>query len=349
MRAVDFFCGAGGMTYGFRQAGIKVLAGIDNDIHCKETYEINNKDSIFILKDITKFNEEELMEYIDIEKNDDDMVFIGCSPCQYWTKIQTNKMKSKSSKNLLNDFLRFIRYYKPGYFIIENVPGLFNKKNENVLSGFIDTVTKEGYHVDYDIIYSNEYGVPQTRRRFLLIASRLSEIELPEAEDNYELTVRNYIGDKKVFPSIPAGHKDDTDFIHTTCSLSEKNLIRIKMTEHNGGIRMSWKDNPTLQIPTYQNNDKSFRNIYGRIFWDKPAPTITTKFHSFSNGRFGHPDEDRALSLREGATLQTFPLTYKFEGSSICSISKQIGNAVPPELAKRIGLHLIWSHNNAII
>lgn len=346
MRAVDFFCGAGGMTNGFRQAGIDVLAGIDIDDQCKETYEINNVGSKFIHKDITKFKEDELADYIDIMKNDNNMVFIGCSPCQYWTKIQTNKDKSKKSKNLLRDFLRFIEYYEPGFFVIENVPGLFKKMKENVLSNFIETVEDIGYKVDYNIIYSNKYGVPQTRRRFLLIASRITDINLPEPEENSELTVRNIIGDQKKFPPIPAGHRDKTDYIHTSCSLSEKNLIRIRMTKPDGGTRISWKDDPNLQIPTYMNNDQSFKNVYGRIHWDKPAPTITTKFHSLSNGRFGHPEQDRALSLREGATLQTFPDDYIFKGNSICSLSKQIGNAVPPELSRRIGRNIISNFQN---
>ena len=138
-------------------------------------------------------------------------------------------------------------------------------------------------------------------------------------------------------------------FIHTTASLSKKNRMRIKKTHNDGGTRLSWKNDPELQIDAYRGKDNIFKDVYGRMFWDKPAPTITTRFNSFSNGRFGHPEEPRAISLREGATLQTFPKTYIFKSPNQASIARLIGNAVPPELAKRIGTTIIRSYNNAII
>lgn len=341
LKAIDFFCGAGGMTYGMRQAGINVLAGIDIDGTCRETYEINNPNSIFIHKDITMFSPSELQKFIAIKKNDDNMIFIGCSPCQFWTKIHTNKEKSKETKNLLIDFQKFIEYYSPGYIVVENVPGIMKNNKEKTLSQFLRFLRKLGYHVSYDILRANEHGVPQTRRRFLLLASRIKKINLPIADENPNLIVRNFLGVQNGFSIISDGNCDKTDFIHITSSLSENNKKRIFLTPPDGGTRMSWKTNQLLQLPAYVNKDNNFRNVYGRIFWDKPAPTITTKFHSLSNGRFGHPEENRALSLREGATLQTFPKTHKFKGSSISKIARQIGNAVPPELARRIGLVII--------
>ena len=348
LKAIDFFCGAGGMTNGMIQAGINVLAGIDIASDCKETYEQNN-DSKFIEADINKYTPEQLAEATGIEQNDDSLIFIGCSPCQYWTKIQTDKTKSKMTRNLLDQFRVFVYHFKPGYIVIENVPGLYTSKENRVLNEFKEFLDNSGYVYDDDLIYAHKHGVPQHRKRYLLVASRLSDkISLPEKEDNDKLTVEHFIGEKNGFKKIPANQTDDSDFIHTSAGLSEKNLKRIMLTTPNGGTRDCWKDNPELQIDAYKNKDHIFRDVYGRMWWNKPAPTITTRFNSLSNGRFGHPEEHRAISLREGATLQTFPKEYIFKGSNNASIARMIGNAVPPELARRVGRMLIENCNSNI-
>ena len=165
------------------------------------------------------------------------------------------------------------------------------------------------------------------------------KISIPAPVEDKSLTVRNFIGDEKNFPELTEGHKDDSDLCHTTAGLSETNLKRLALTKLDGGTREGWKDTD-LQLPVYEKNKDNekfrFGEIYGRMFWDKPAPTITTRFYSLSNGRFGHPEQHRAISLREGATLQTFPLEYVFKANTISDISRIIGNAVPPELARRI-------------
>jgi DNA (cytosine-5)-methyltransferase 1 len=350
LKAIDFFCGAGGMTYGLSKSGIKVLAGIDIELNCKKTYEINNPNSKFIHSDIHNLSEEKLAELTGIEKNDDFLIFIGCSPCQYWTKINTHKTKSKETKDLLKEFQRFIKFFKPGYIVIENVPGLLTNEKEKNLERFLTFIKKESYTFDHGIINSNHYGVPQNRKRYLLVGSRVSkEIKLPNGKFNENLNVKNFIGPRNGFRKIRAGHKDPSDFLHSSAKLSEKNIMRIKKTPKNGGNRHSWKDDPKLQINTYRGKDHIFRDVYGRMYWDKPAPTITTRFNSFSNGRFGHPEENRAISLREGATLQTFPKKYRFIGTNEASIAKQIGNAVPPEIAKRIGQKIKENWRNAIL
>jgi DNA-methyltransferase (dcm) len=337
LKAIDFFCGAGGMTHGMIQAGINVLAGIDIAADCKDTYESNNN-AMFIEADITLYSPEDLAKDTGITQNDDSLIFIGCSPCQYWTKIQTDKTKSRMTKNLLGQFKVFVDHFKPGYIVIENVPGLFTSKENRVLNEFKEFLDNSNYAFDDDLIYANKHGVPQHRKRYLLVATRLSQkISLPEKEDNDKLTVRNFIGEHNGFKKIPQNHKDESDFIHTSAGLSDKNLKRIMLTTPDGGNRYCWKNDPELQIDAYKNKDHIFRDVYGRMWWDKSAPTITTRFNSLSNGRFGHPEEHRALSLREGATLQTFPKGYIFKGSNNASIARQIGNAVPPELARRVG------------
>jgi DNA (cytosine-5)-methyltransferase 1 len=176
------------------------------------------------------------------------------------------------------------------------------------------------------------------------MASRVkSTIKFPEPESSEQMTVYNFIGKHNGFPEIPDGHTDETEFLHSTSALSPQNKMRVAITPKNGGTRMAWKDHENLQIDAYRNKDDYYRSVYGRLFWHKPATTITTRFIATSCGRFSHPEENRGLSLREGATLQTFPKTYRFVGGLV-TVAKQIGNAVPPEMAKRIALSLINSH-----
>lgn len=335
-KAVDFFCSGGGMTSGFRKAGINVLGGIDIDPLCEKTYTVNNPGSKFILEDIKKLSFSTLENNLKVKKNDNKMIFIGCSPCQYWSKIRTDKTKSQETRNLLVDFQKFVDYFKPGFIVIENVPGILNRP-ESPLKDFLLFLDKHGYHYKKDTINASHYGVPQTRRRFLLIASRVTDkVSLPIADTKDKLpTVRQFIGDKKKFKSIPAGHKDESEYLHTASGISDNNLQRLKLTPHNGGTRFAWS-RTKLQIPAYVKKDNCFQDVYGRMFWDKPGPTLTTKFYSITNGRFAHPEQDRAISIREGARLQTFDLDYKFYFNSVATAARIIGNAVPPELSKRI-------------
>jgi DNA (cytosine-5)-methyltransferase 1 len=278
-----------------------------------------------------------------ISKNDDELVFAGCSPCQFWSKVNTDKSKSEKTAFLLLHFQRFIKEFLPGFVIIENVPGLKNKKEQSNLPNFLDFLEKNGYKIDDGVVNASYYGVPQHRLRYLMLATRLNYItpKLPTPNKKKVRTVRDAIGtlSRVNLNPLKAGERDSFDFLHRAAALSPENLSRIKKTPKDGGDRKSWKDT-NLQIKAYENRDKIFKDVYGRMYWDRPAPTITTRFHSLSNGRFGHPEQDRAISLREGAILQTFPKHFIFHGKTEAHIAKQIGNAVPPELAKRIGLQL---------
>ncbi len=343
LKAVDFFCGGGGMSYGMKKAGINILAGIDYEPNCKETYEAN-VEAQFILADVFNLTAQELEKQLGLKKNDDELILIGCSPCQFWSIINTDKNKSEKSKNLLVEFRRFVEYFKPGYIVVENVPGVLRKKEESGLQPFIEWLDKHKYKVHFDVHNVNEYGVPQNRKRFTLIANRVADKEItPLKKKGEKVTVRDVLGEKNGFKKIKAGHKDSTGFLHSVSNLNELNLERLKHVKKDGGNRLGFAKIKHLQLDCFVDRDNSFKDTFGRLWWDKPAPTITTKFYSVSNGRFVHPEEDRALSLREGALLQSFPKSYKFFGTSTSSIARLIGNAVPPEYAKRIGQAIINS------
>ncbi|MER9467782.1 DNA cytosine methyltransferase [Mesorhizobium sp. M0482] len=341
LKAVDFFCGAGGMSYGLSRSGIQILAGIDSALDCRVTYERNLPGAKYIRRDITRLSAPELGRRLGIVPNDPDLIFCGCSPCQFWSKIPTDKTKSARTAFLLRQFQRFIRYFRPGFVVVENVPGIYRRKDESILAEFLEVLRDLGYNCQDGIINASNYGVPQNRMRYLLIACRVARVHsLPEPDSGTPLRVRDFIGRENGFEPVAAGRRDSSRFLHTTAALSEKNIRRLEVTPPSGGDRSAWSSDSELQIEAYRGRDEIFRDVYGRMSWDRPAPTITTKFHSLSNGRFGHPEEDRAISLREGATLQTFPKSYEFHGTAITSLARQIGNAVPPELARRVGEHL---------
>ncbi|MCF8228504.1 MAG: DNA cytosine methyltransferase [Bacteroidales bacterium] len=335
LKAVDFFCSIGGVSLGFKQAGIEVLGGIDIDESCKETYE-RNINAKFLLEDVSNLNYPKVGNFFEIKREQDNLVFVGCSPCQYYSNIKTDKTKSVRTRLLLSDFQEFVDYFKPGYVFIENVPGL-DKKPESPLGEFKAFLKKKGYAFDEGVINAKYYGAPQNRRRFVLLASRIKSVKLPKGNKDYISTVREAIGDTNKFRVINAGQKDNSSFMHSSARLSPKNLERIRLTPHNGGDRRAWKDNPNVQVNCYSKHEGHY-DVYGRMHWDKPSPTITTRFVSYSNGRYGHPEQDRAISLREGATLQSFPEDFVFYSKSQGQVAKMIGNAVPPLLAKAIGI-----------
>lgn len=347
MYAIDFFCGGGGMTFGLRQSGISVIAGVDLAEDCKTTYESNNAGSTFVCADIKQLPLNYFEENFDlVSRNDDELVMVGCSPCQYYSIINTSREKSKESKDLLLYFQRFVDYYNPGYILVENVPGII-KKEGSVFPTFLQFLNSHNYNVIYSIVNMSYYGVPQTRRRFSLVASRLGEVRMPDKDPKQKL-LSEFIGTKKGLKNIPAGTSDSTDFMHSTMHLAPINMKRLLRTSRNGGSRLEWKDDNELQLKCYVGKDNSFRDVYGRLRWNKPASTITTNFIKITSGRFAHPCENRGLSIREGARLQTFPDSYVFKGGNITTNARIIGNAVPPEYARRLGdllLILQQEHN----
>lgn len=341
LKAVDFFCSGGGMSYGMQQAGIEILAGIDFDKTCEETYTSNIKGAKFIHADVFDLKETELEKTLSLKKNDKNLILIGCSPCQFWSIINTDKNKSEKSKDLLKEFRRFVEHFTPGYVVVENVPGVLRRKTESGLEDFIDWLKENKYIVHFNVHEVSNYGVPQHRRRFTLIANRVTKEEVKPVEvKDKKLTVRDVLGVENGFPTVKAGHKDETPFLHTVAGLKEINIKRLHLTEKNGGNRLSYADSD-LAPECHKGDNVNFKDSYGRMWWDRPSPTITTKFFSISNGRFAHPEENRAISLREGAVLQSFPKNYIFKTTSIANTARMIGNAVPPKYAQAIGKAII--------
>ncbi len=335
--AVDLFCGVGGLTYGLNRSGIEVVAGVDSDEKCEFAFKENNNAS-FVHKSIKEITPKEITA---LYPTDSLKVLVGCAPCQPFSK-HTQKVKNRESKvdwGLLYRFLELIKKVKPIVVSMENVSQLVKHK---VFSDFVKGLELEGYQVDWRNIYCQDYGIPQNRRRLVLLASKLGEIRLiapTYGPGNYK-TVKMAIG--KLEP-ISAGSSSQKDRLHRSAALSKDNLERIRKSVPGG----SWRDwDEDLRVECHQKKTgATYSAVYGRMDWGKPSPTITTQFFSFGTGRFGHPEQDRALSIREGAILQTFPRKYKFMPSNspvvLKRLGRYIGNAVPVKLGEVIGKSIV--------
>ena len=331
---VDIFCGIGGLTHGLQKAGLKVVAGIDINPSCEYAFTYNNN-SLFICKNIETVRGEEIKSLLDEYEV---KVLVGCAPCQPFSRHQKDKNNRSKHKDwrLLYHFARLIREVKPEIVSMENVPEL---QNEEVFKDFVQVLKDEKFFVNYQIIKAADYGVPQRRRRLILLASIIEPIEIVEKTHQKYISVRDTIYD---LPEIGPGEKNDQDRLHVTNALSEKNLMRIKHSIPGG----TWRDWPEELILSCHKKSKgnTYPSVYGRISWDKIAPTITTQFTCYGTGRFGHPCQNRALTLREGALIQTFPKSYSFVPADkevvIKVIARQIGNALPPRLGEVIGVSI---------
>ena len=335
------------MSYGLKQAKINVLGGVDVDIKCKETYERNIEGARFVHADVYNTSPEYIAHELNYNLNSEDssnLILVGCTPCQYWSQIRTDKSKSRNTRNLLVEFLKFVEFFKPGYVIVENVPGIYKHRTKSKLSFFLDWLTENGYSTTAKIHDVSDYGIAQKRKRFTLIANRNSEQQILPSKNAEKKFVRQVLGVHNGFPKVSAGHKDQSEFMHTVAGLSKVNLARIMKVRKDGGSRFDFAADANLQLKCFTGKDNTYKDTYGRMKWDDLSPTITTKFYNISCGKFGHPDEDRAISLREGAALQSFPKSFIFKTTSIADTARIIGNAVPPKYAKALGEAIILAH-----
>ncbi len=332
IKVIDLFCGIGGLSHGFVKEKFNVVAGIDNDISCKFAFEKNNN-AEFISKSIVeiKANDINLMY-----KGADIKILVGCAPCQNFSSYMFKDKDKESNKwKLLYEFSRLIKEVKPEIVSMENVAQLLNFKKAPVFEDFIFSLKKLGYHVSYEVVKCPEYGIPQNRNRLILLASKLGEIKLipkTHSKENF-VTVKDTIG---YLPKIKDGEKDKKDAFHYSRKLTPLNKKRIQATPY-GGSWNNWDE--SLKLACHKKaSGKSYPSVYGRMVWEKPSPTMTTHCIGYGNGRFGHPVQDRAISLREASLLQTFPVDYQFakDANTINTtvIARQIGNAVPVRLGQ---------------
>ena len=340
IKCVDFFCGCGGTSAGLGRAGIQVIVGIDNDPDAATTFRSNFPEASLLQEDVRGLATTELESHISHDETDI-WLFSACAPCQPFTKHRQGGARKDARVRLLAEFLRFVNYFRPDLLFVENVPGLASMgRVSGPFSEMLDTLERQQYWTTYGEFNCWDFGVPQKRRRFALVGSRLGPIGFPKkthgpgtSNPGYS-TVKEWISD---LPTIDAGQRHRDVPNHRAASLSELNLERIRATPAGGG-RKDWPK--SLELDCHGGGFKGYSDVYGRMRWEAPASALTTRCISYSNGRFGHPNQDRAISAREAACLQTFPLSFEFAGS-LNSVARQIGNAVPVLVSQSFGENFV--------
>ncbi|NKS17750.1 DNA (cytosine-5-)-methyltransferase [Rhodococcus hoagii] len=333
---IDLFSGAGGLSLGLRRAGLQIAAGIDLDPSCRYPFE-SNIHAPFLQADVRDVTPGQLEQMWAPGKL---RLLAGCAPCQPFSPYRRGVDTSAEKQwPLLDEFGRLATATRPELITMENVPRI---GSSGVFARFVKTLESSGYHVSWSSCYGPHFGLPQRRRRLVLLASLLGPIHSPEpvTNDTDAPTVRSVIAELR---PLAAGETDPSDRLHKCRTLSSVNLQRIRASAPGG----TWEDWPEeLRAPCHRRaSGASFKSVYARMKWDEPAPTITTLAYNFGAGRFGHPEQDRALSLREAAMLQGFPIDYSFvpagDDVHLTSVGRMIGNAVPPPIAQAAGEHLL--------
>ena len=327
IQAVDLFCGIGGLTYGLRMADVAVKAGFDNDPTCRHAFETNNGGTKFVCKDVRDIKSSDIEPYYETAEF---TALVGCAPCQPFSAHNRRTKRSDADCSLVNEFARLVTELVPDLVSMENVPGL---AKHSAFDDLIRVLKGLDYEVGPTAVVSCErYRVPQRRRRLVLLASRCGPISLPVWNDPPP-TVRDCISD---LSDIADGSVCDDDPAHAAMPLTPMNRERIAQSKP-GGSWKDWDDHLMNQC----HRKAHYPAPYGRMLWDDLAPTITTQFCYYSTGRFGHPEQNRAISVREGALLQTFPRDYilvdEDDPLSIRDLARHVGNAVPVALATAIG------------
>jgi DNA (cytosine-5)-methyltransferase 1 len=335
--AVDVFCGAGGLAYGLRTAGIRVVAGIDLDPSCEVPFTANNPGSQFICADVRSITGKDLAKRYPAGAL---RLLAGCAPCTPFSSHRRGADTSGDDEwTLVGEFTRLVKELRPELVTMENVTRVRSKP---VFKRMLRVLAREGYSIDVKPVYCPRFGVPQQRRRLVLLASRIGPVAVPKGTrtpDRFR-TVRDAIGS---LPRVDPGATGPGDRLHMARGVTKVNLERLKASRPGG----TWHDWPVeLRSPCHTRaSGATFRNVYARMEWDVPAPTITTLAFNFGTGRFGHPEQHRAITLREAAILQGFPRRYRFvrrdEPVYLTTIGRLVGNAVPPPLGRAIGRALL--------
>ena len=337
VKVFDFFCGCGGASAGLQAAGMEIALGLDNELDAQRTFKVHFPEAEFIGDDIAKVPASALDAGVDASP-DHPLLFNACAPCQPFSRQRRGVAPSGDERlGLLDHLLKFVERHRPELVFAENVPGLRDDGiGREVFQRVVVTLQNLGYSTSHHVVRSQDYGVPQRRARLLLLASVFGPVEFPPPTHGAGTpggeysTVGEWIA---TLPVIVAGETHPSVPNHRAARLSPLNLRRIRATPPGGG----WRDLPPELMPESRRSGfDGFTDVYGRLKWDAPAPALTTRCVSYSNGRFGHPEQDRAISVREAACLQTLPADFVLNGS-LNSQARQVGNAVPALLAQRFG------------
>ncbi|MGX9309643.1 DNA cytosine methyltransferase [Pantoea ananatis] len=338
LTAVDFFAGGGGLSEGLKQAGFDVVAAVEIDKNAARTYKANHPDTHLISTDIRYVSGNTILDKLKGSQLD---LLAACPPCQGFSSLTRSSKVEDPRNSLIGEVTRLIKTLLPKTIMIENVPGI-TSRGERYLGEFLNALTSMGYNYSYSVLQVADYGVPQLRKRFVLLANLGNKIEIPrkthssKKEDGVSgwKTVKDAIG------NMPESVTLDQAYLyggfealnwHVTRSISDLTKKRLEFIKP-GGSRFDLPDD--LRPNCHKGNNTGFSNVYGRMAWDKPSPTITGGCTTLSKGRFGHPEKMRTITIREAALLQTFPENYSFEASSIDDVCKIIGNALPCLFAK---------------
>lgn len=347
MGVIDLFSGCGGSALGFEQAGLSIRIAVDIDKKASETFKINFPACRVFADDISYISGKQLFDAGHFSDGKQ-VILIACPPCQGFSNARRNSERLSDPRNkLIYEFLRIIEEIRPAAFVMENVPGLATGIGKTLFLQILRKLHELNYQMIYDVVNAADYGVPQKRKRLILLGTNNPEVRLEfpkktnsDPEISTDLPPWKTVSDTiRNLPPIKAGELHYRDRLHKAANLSETNLKRIKQTPHDGGDRSAWKKNLVLEC---HKKVKGHKDVYGRMYWNKPAGTITGGCVMISKGRYGHPEQDRAISLREAARLQSFPDDFQFSGT-VSQIAEQIGNAVPPLLARKTAEALINS------
>lgn len=342
---IDSFCGAGGLGLGLQRAGFDILHSFDIDELCIKTIKKNRKyfGHPTVVADISDMLNGNLLERCNLKRGDL-FLLAGGPPCQGFS-VQRRGSDTDSRNELVLMYGKLVDELYPKYFVMENVSGIAGKRGKTILQQLIEEVEQIGYYVHIELLDAQDYGVPQRRKRYIVVGERkdIGNHYAYPAPTGIHRTVRDTIG---VLPEPPQDGTDHPELsLHRRDRLSERNLQRIRAIKEGQG-RDNLPDDLLANCHKIGSSVIGFRSVYGRMAWDDVAPTITARFDSFTRGKFGHPTQDRSISLREGALLQTFPIDFEFVGNKV-DVARQIGNAVPPVMAECIGKSIIESYKKA--
>lgn len=339
--AIDLFAGGGGLSQGLKQAGFVVCAAVEIEPHACATYQANHADTILFQRDVRNISGNELLKSSPTGVVD---LIAACPPCQGFSSL-TAKYKKEDARNaLIFEFVRLVDEIRPTTIMMENVPGLANGKGKAVFNSAMDEFRAMGYKLTFEVLEVANYGVPQSRRRLVVLGGLNNEIRIPPASHGKKplakqkkwVTVKEAIGDVakpvtlKKAGTLGGEARMGWNVVRDLSETNKARLRSIKAGESRTKIPME------LRPECHKKTEIGFTNVYGRMAWNAPSPTITGGCTTLSKGRFGHPSQLRTISVYEAALLQTFPSTYKFDTKLMDKVCNIIGNALPPLFAEKM-------------